>query len=399
MKSGQAWSLLMIISLISGCESSRGAKIEHPVIGPPPPRVSAKDLINDTRNYAQIREKTNETTGDIMPANATVSTPDNTQSAFGIDTEVVAYVNGKPIIAADVLEPYTPQLRMMQSKVTPEEYQQQRNKLIEQDLNGSIERTLLVSHLTETMKKDQVEAIDKQLDKLFDEQMKEMMNKTGKSNAQELDELLRQQGSSVQQLRRAFGNQQLAMFYLQQQVDKPRVVGRPELLEYYESHKQEFHTPARSKWMEISVSYEKNGGKVGAARIIKNAISDLRTNVSFEEVAKKYSDGATSSLGGVWDWTQYESLADPQVADMIFKMPINELSSVYEGATSFKIIKVTEREEDHYSPFEKEQDRIRKKIIGHERELAVTKVLQDLKASADIQTNYKLKQNDKFQKL
>jgi peptidyl-prolyl cis-trans isomerase SurA len=382
--------LLLMSSSFAGCESSKGAKIDYPVVGPPPPRFSQNDVAYDDREYAMTKSASGS---DIVPAASTSET--GIAPGLDVDTEVVAVVNGRAIIAGEILEPYSPQLKVAKTKMSAEQYAEGRKQLIEKELGTYIERIVLLQKLNETMKKEQLKALNEQVDKVFVQHSQEMMVNVKVSNTQELDSLMRTQGTSLQQVKSAFGNQQLALFYMQSVVDKPRIVGRPEMLKYYEEHISEYKKPGKVRWQEISVSFKQHGSEYSAAQHLKLAIDELKNNVPFDDVAKKYSDGATATDGGNWDWTQRESLSDQAISNLLFTLPVGKVSDVYQGESSFKIVKILEREEERTAPFGEKQEDIRNKILSAERQEKIQELLARLKAEANIQTKYQVLQNDK----
>lgn len=382
-----AWSLALsgLAMTLTGCWSMKSVEVDNPVVGPPPPRVSADDLSVDKRNYARLNPEVqlnNDAVKLVRYDEKSTAIPE--RSPFE-DAEIVATVNGKPIMAADVLERYGTKLETIKVQA-PDRYQEIRNQLLKKDLPNHIERTLLAQTLKESLKKDQMEQVKTQLDKAFEEQIEDMVKKSGVSGPEELDRVLREQGTSLASLRDAFGNQQLAFQYLALHAKEAKVYSRSELLEYYNAHLDDYRYPAQAKYRELVVFTFNHDGKPASAEIMKQAVSELKAGTSFEEVAKKYSEGSAAKQGGFCDWTRLESLGDDNLRGALINTPVGDVSEVLINDNSFQVVQVLERKEAGVTPFEEVQTKIETKLGNEARRLMTDKVLDELKATAIIET-------------
>lgn len=374
--------LLCILAVTVGCDKSKPVRTDNPVVGPPPPRVTPDDLRIDKQNYASI-DGSSTAQAKYVQTKGTASL-DASETALN-DAQIVATVNGFPILAGDVLERYGMQLQQAKAQVTPAQYEQARAQLIKRDLDSHIERALLVQTLKSEIDGEQMAGVTAQLDGLFEEEVMKMMERTNSVTSHDLNQKLKAQGTSLEQLRSAFGNQQLAMQYLALQSQEQKILSRNELLKYYQDHIDEYTKPARVKWQEIIVYFKPHGGKAGAAKIVKQAIKDLQAGEDFADVARKHSDGATASQGGVWDWVQKESIADEVLRTKLFSINEGGITDVIVKKNGFQIAKVIDREDQHATPFHEHYEGIRSKLTKEARTAATKKVLADLKETATIE--------------
>ncbi len=303
-------------------------------------------------------------------------------------TEVVALVNGQPIFAADILDRYGPALKAAFKRMTPSQFQELRRKLIERDLKRQIERVLLVTSLKSELKDEQIKQIYKQLDAYFEKEIERFKKQLNAATKAELEQKLQQQGTSLATLKDQFFNQQLAMEFVRSKMKSTGEFSRSELLEYYRLHQDEFAIPAKVKWQQIRISFKKHGGKQQALKVLKQCIEDLKNGMSFDEAAKRYSDGPTADNGGYWDWTRRGSLANAEVEKALFELPVGQISQVFTDDESFQIVRVVERQDPRVKPFEEVQDLIRKKMKQRAQERARQRLLQDVYRSAVIETKY-----------
>lgn len=93
-----------------------------------------------------------------------------------------------------------------------------------------------------------------------------------------------------------------------------------------------------------------------AKQKITNAENELKRKVAFDEVAKKYSDGATASDGGELGWVPMTTLS-PEISQAIKDQKLNQISGIIESPLGFHIVMIEERKQ------EQGQDMVRIKQI------------------------------------
>lgn len=377
--------LLVCLSMCVGCQSIKErfdtVRPNNPVVGPAPPRISLEQTSADTLGYASISKDAKVASGVL-----TVSHDDNGKLATISDSQIVAMVNGNPILAGDIFVPYSKQFVVMRQQLTEEQFTQAQRELLKRDLPDSIERKLLAHALKTTLKQEQVDQLDTILDAAFKEHVSSLLIKTKTASARELELKLQADGTSLEDIRKTFGEQQLAMQYLSTKSEVFVQTGRVDLLNYYQENIDKFSHPAQVKWEEIRISFSPEDGRPAAIKKLQQVMHELEQGLSFDEVAKRYSDGATASNGGEWDWTRKGSLADKNTEQQLFSMKTNEISGVLESPNAFQILKVVHRKDARVTPFEDVQQGIKGIIVQQKRKEKTALVIENLKASADIET-------------
>lgn len=374
---------LLLAIVLPGCGLNK-PKATKPVVGPPPPRVS---FTNDSPSEPVLNANLDDRP--IQPAgNSYVSTTlqPSGRSEFS-DIEAVAYVNGDPILASEVLEPYAGKLEEVRPQVPPQQFRQLQYQLIERDLETHIDNKLLIQAFKSTLQTEQEAILDNAMSSMFDEQVSKMKTQFGVNTDYELELKLQAENSSLAMLERSFANRVMASEYLRSKQGTAPTPARVELLEYYREIKdKEYSHPARVRWQQIEITYGDNGGKSGAYEVLKQAATDLRNGADFAEVAKKYSNGPGASQGGYWDWMPTGSLANQEIERALFSMPIGPISDVFVGETSYQIVRVLERELARYDAFEDVQEELKDKLAEKYREQATENVMKELKDKATIVT-------------
>lgn len=364
-------SLLLLLTLLCGC-AGKSYKVANPVVGPAPPRKIAPEA------YAQAEPSPE---GNIQLTSFNQSKVDPL-----LMTDVVARVNGNPILVGDVLEQYATKLQQAQSQMTAEQFRSTQEMLLERDLDRYVEQTLMAEAVRGKLKEEQLEAIDAQLDTFFQQQVEAMIKQANVSTMMELEGVLQEQGLSLSSMRKLFGDRQLASEYVKQRVGDPPPFTPAILKAEYTAHLAEYTTPAQVKWQQLQVSTKRPGGEAAAYQIIESAVRDLDNGAEFDDVVQKYSEGPLAKNGGHWDWMQSESIANAKVRSALDQLEVGRLSDVITSENSLQIVRVTGRREVEHTPFSEVQEGIRKRLTEEWKQARADEVIQELKAKSVVET-------------
>ncbi len=299
---------------------------------------------------------------------------------------IVATVNSIPIFASDILEPYTLNLRQAEKQHTPEEVNLIKRDLIQKHMQPHIEKAVLVSALREDLDKEKMDQLDVQMEAAFKDEIERLKKQANVGTRVELEEVLGREGVRLDTLKTNFAARQMAMFYIGQKANAKVQFSRQELLDWYNAHKEEYVIEALARWQQIRISYGKSGGKTQAAKIMQQVVAALRAGEDFGKVATEFSDGPRKAKAGVWDWTAPGSLAEENVDRAIWDVEVGSISQVLQTNSAFVLVKVLERKGGGYTPFEDVQDAINEKLVTDSRTSSADKVVQDLMATASIET-------------
>ena len=383
--------LLGLMVLSTGCDLLDKAKSDNPVVGPPPPRMklseaSDADTPTPLSGNARIAEAFPRRAQNDQSDNVVTVAGQSPQDDEFVDSTVVATVNGNPVFAYEVLEPYAERLAEIVKKYPPATVREFRQQAIRKDLKDHISQKLLCEAFRKSLTKEQREMFDKHLADAFTKtKVAQFQTQFGVSTEHEVELKLKERGTSLAMQKRMFESQQMSREYLRSQIQKEREIGRPELLAYYQAHAEEYNIASRAKWQEIKVDFARHGGRDGAIDVLEKAVAELQRGVGFNDVAKKYSDGPTAAAGGSWDWTQQGSLADTTVDQALFNVPVGGISAIIDGKDGFVLVKVIERQQAGRVPLADVQDKIKKKITDESRHRSVEEAIEKLRADALIE--------------
>ena len=391
--------LMLILSSMTGCNLLEKAMDTFtknevtPVMPEAPPRgraAIAEKTDNSSRNSIVSAVQTIEVDSEPSWKSTGVKPASYETSRWYeqlADSQVVARVNSEPILAGEILERYAPKLREVRSQATPEQIAEIRKSIIQRDIQLHIESKLLVSSLRQSIPKKNLKLLDDHIEGLFNKELERLKKELKVQSHRELVEKLAEQGTSLETLRDAFANQRMAVEYLAAKSKPTEKVSRQDLLSFYEEHRKDYTKPARVKWQEIKIPFAKHGGKEKTRILVSTILSELSRNASFSDLAKKHSDGATSTAGGHWGWIQKGSLANTKLEKEMFTLPLPELEEhLVENESNFQIVRVVDREDSFLTPFQEVQEEIRKKLTLQSRKEMAKKVVEDLKKNADIWT-------------
>jgi parvulin-like peptidyl-prolyl isomerase len=371
--------VLLLSALAAGC-NGRSYQVASPVLGPVPPRDVAKTIAKLNENTGlknKVRAQDNEIAmvahQEIVPLQM---------------TDVVAEVNGEPILAHEIFDRYGDKLKQAEEQLKVEEFRKIQLELVEKELPTLIERTLMVDAMKQTMKPEQLEQVDAQLDKFFEAEVQRMMQQSNSKSPTELESQLQRQGMSLVTLRKQFGDNQIAGQYLRSRLGKDPSASREEMLALYEEEKATTYTEkSEIKWQQIELSYEERGGIEQAETAARKLLNEIRAGkITFDEAAHDRSDSAIASRGGHRDWTQPESLADEDLRAALTALDVNEISDLIPQKSSFTIVMLTGRRKARVIPFNEVQTELHEKIVKQKKDAVMKEVIEELKADAVIRT-------------
>lgn len=378
---------------LTGCDSLGKSHNENPVMAAAPPRrMAISEIAQNEIEIQHINDSLNPQVaslqpGQVVPTSGQFIPPAGVLADEISGSQVVATVNGQPILADDILEKYSGFLERMQQEAPPSVYNRERLNIIKRDLNSMIDRRLLIEALRATIKPKQFESAIDQLGNMWEqEQLSKLKEKLKVNSRHEVEVKLAEQRMSLDLLRSEFINQALAVQFLQQKAKGSSKPPREELLAYYRENIKDYEFKGRVRWQHIVIRDNAHSSKAEAADVFSKVVAELKQQVPFEEVAKKYSDASTKNDGGVWGWSKQGNLANKELEKTLWSLPVGLIGGPVTVNGETQVVRVLEREDAGRQPFQEVQDAIEDKITNSRRKNASDAVLKDLKSRAEIIT-------------
>jgi parvulin-like peptidyl-prolyl isomerase len=186
----------------------------------------------------------------------------------------------------------------------------------------------------------------------------------------------------------------LAQYWQEQQTKVEEEVTETDLRRYYQDHVQEYDYPARARWEQISIYFNRVPDRAEAFQAIGELGNRfLVQGVPFSQVAREASHDPAARNGGFHDWTTEGSLVSTELDRHIFALPVGAPSQIIEDAMGYHIIRVVEREEAGRRSFEEMQTKIRSQIISNRRRQAQEKYLARLREYTPVSTIFDPEEN------
>jgi len=274
------------------------------------------------------------------------------------------------------------------AQLSPGQLDKQREFLLRQYLNHWIEVRLIRLDAERTIPPEGLTNIKERLAEQFEaERIAEMMKAENVRTRRELDEKLRKLGTSLERKKRAFIEQTLAQSWAQQQINLNPVVSHDEILAYYREHAEDFETPARARWEQLTVRIPRySDGKEAYAKLGRMG-NELMQGRSLAEVLKAHAGGTPECRGGVHDWTEQGSLELSDIlAQAVFGLPVGQFSKRLRDGNELHIVRVLQREEPRRTPFVEAQVEIRETLTKLKRKAELRDYLARLREEIPVWT-------------
>ena len=298
-------------------------------------------------------------------------------------TEMVARVGTQVILMGDIL----PKLRRLamrvvaentkemsaedRARITPQEIEEITSMIIASNYPAMLEEqilfTLVHSDYVVSRSRDEIEFFEGKMTEEFNRvEIPEMMKEFNVENVHALRRFLENHlGSSLEKEQRLWIREQIARQWIAMSIPTATVNStHEEMFEFYEKNQEMFTTPAQVRWQEMVVLFSRHDTEQQAwEKIVWMGNQVALQGASFEETARRNSEGLTSSEGGIWNWTQRGELTSAELEQAIFAQPVGQLSpNIIRSNRGLHIVRVMERQEAIVVPFVEAQVTIRDRI-------------------------------------
>jgi peptidyl-prolyl cis-trans isomerase SurA len=263
---------------------------------------------------------------------------------------------------------------------------------------------------------------DTELIKKLDEMRKQM----NLDSMEELEKAAQSQGISYEDFKQNLRNQIITQQVIGREVGSHLNMTKEEEQKFYDEHKSEMEQPEEIRLSEILVSTQKSAppaakadptapapsattGKpadsatpsAAAATVsdpdelaaaeakAKGLLDQIQKGASFDDVAKKYSDGPSAAQGGDLGYFKRGTLSK-ELEDRTFAMKAGEVTEVTRTKQGFVILKVTEHQAAGIPPMKQMEPRIQDALYYQKLQPALRVYLKKLREEAfiDVRPGY-----------
>ena len=235
---------------------------------------------------------------------------------------------------------------------------------------------------------------DTDLIKRLDEIRKQM----NLDNMEDLEKAAQAQGVSFEDFKQNMKNQIITQKVIGQEVGSHIQITKEEEQAFYDAHKNELKQPDSIRLSEILIAPPKPAaeGKTAAAEEddpqqlaaaeakAKELLEQIRKGASFEELAKKNSNGPSASQGG--DLGEFKrGTLSKELEDVTFAMKPGDVSDVIRTKQGYVILKVTQHTPAGTPPLKDIEPRVQEAVYMQKLEPALRAYLTKLREDAFIQ--------------
>ncbi len=198
-------------------------------------------------------------------------------------------------------------------------------------------------------------AVNEQFEKSI---VKGMFEKYKVNSRQELQQKLKETGTSLEVQQRMFYERSVAMQWMRQNIKDVDDVPLADVLAYYKNNQASYDYKAQVRWEELMVSFDKIADKAQAYRTIAEWGNQVMQGRPLKDLAKQVSHGPTAFENGQYDWTTEGAIRYAKVNEAIHSLPVGALSQIIEDQAGYHIVRVLERKPAGRVPFEEAQPEI-----------------------------------------
>lgn len=282
---------------------------------------------------------------------------------------LAATVNGKPITIAEVDEQLNQVLKVsgQHSQIFNGSQGEQLKNLYRAQL---LDRLINIKLMMQEAEKRGITVTDKDIDAKLKQLMKQLNIKDDK----QLDEVLKQNGLTKEQMRDQL-RQGLIIDKLGDQITKNVKVTDKEVEDYYNTHKSEFATKDQIHAAHILLQTESEANKV---------LQQLHNGADFAALAKQYNPDSTKNTGGDLSWVDKDQL-DPAFAEAAWNMQPGQISSQpVKTKFGYHIIKLIGKKPGVQKTFEEAKAEVKDKLLKQKKDEVWQKWFDGIKKKADI---------------
>jgi peptidyl-prolyl cis-trans isomerase SurA len=302
--------------------------------------------------------------------------------------EIIARVNNQIITRSDYLRSKD-QLKQEAQQQDPANASQlvaSREKDVLRDL---IDQQLLLQR-----GKDMGITADTELVKRLDDMRKQM----NLDSMEDLEKAAQAQGVSFEDFKQNLRNQIITQQVIGKEVGSRLSISKEEEKKFYDDHKDDLQQPEQIRLSEILVSTAAKGADdtrdeakraEEAQAKAQDLLDQIKKGASFEDVAKKGSDGPSAAQGGDLGYFQRGKLSK-ELEDKTFAMKPGDVSDIIRTKQGFVILKVSEHQQAGIPEMSQVEGRLQDAIYSQKLQPALRTYLEHLRDDAfiDIKSGY-----------
>jgi len=258
------------------------------------------------------------------------------------------------------------------------------------------ERDVLRDLIDQQLLIEKAKELDISADTDLIKRLDEMRKQMNLESMEDLEKAATAQGVSFEDYKLSVKNTILTQKVIGREVGSRMNITKEETQKFYVEHKSELTQPEQVRLSEILVPTQKlsadgktqidmdDAAVVAADSKAKELLETIKQGATFEDVAKKESQGPTASQGGDLGLFPRGTLAK-ELDDKVFAMKAGEMTDVIRTKQGFVILKVTDHQQPGTPALKDVENRIMNALYEEKLQPALRAYLTKLREDAFIE--------------
>jgi peptidyl-prolyl cis-trans isomerase SurA len=265
--------------------------------------------------------------------------------------------------------------------------------VIKQAVEELIDRELLLQDASAKLKRGgkHGEALLKQIEESADEAfiksvVRPKMKEWHLSTRAEVSAYLRQRGMSLDLMRRWWERNWMAQGYLHARLEQHLSrIGRIEITEYYDNHRDEFTQPDSIDWQDIFLDAGRHASRAAARQFAEALVERVRQGEEFAKLSHEFDNGESGRFRkGAGQGHKHGEIFPSEAEPFLFRMHEGDLE-IIECPHGYHVVHLVKRQYAGAIPFDAKvqkeiRDKLRNQVVQRERE----SIVKELKRKAVI---------------
>ncbi len=216
---------------------------------------------------------------------------------------------------------------------------------------------------------------------LIDEEADRLIRERFNNNRALLNKALAERRMTFEEWREELADQIILRVYYNREITKKAVVSEEAVRTAYEQAKESHFIPLQVKFRAILI----NKGRSAEDRAVKKqqvdtVLQKLLNGAGFAEMAKEFSEGIRADDGGAFPWKELKDIHEA-LRPALRTVSTGQLSGLIETDEEFYIVKVEERREEGYVPFEELREQLESEQLALEQKRLHQRLMERLTAT------------------
>ncbi len=265
-------------------------------------------------------------------------------------------------------------------------------KIMDTQLDQLIDREVILCNFEQMLKKNP-KAMDKMKAKAaeeFEKKLRQIRKNAKVKSDDEMKELMRKQGLSLESLRRQTERDYMAKeFMMMKLYPAAQSVSFADVRDYFDAHKEEFRTADRVEWQYMFIEFgprSRHKTREDARRFAEHLRQRVVNGEDFVKLAQTFDDGFSKQLKSAGVGNKRGEIKPAELEEPVFATRPGQVGPVVEAAGGFHLFRVVQRDYAGQKPFdEKVQKQIRDQLRNEAAGREYKRIVEELRADASIE--------------